>query len=378
MEIGSRLPYPWIMNPKDTLASILDAVPDPAFMKDHQHRWVGVNDALCDLVGLSREDLLGKTDADIFAPALAVLFSSADDHVLATGKPAASAWRADRAELLSAAHAHRKGRLEARSHKSLLIGPSGERYVFGLVRDVTELREIEDSLLDAMARADNQIERRRDFTGAVAGALQEPLERMRNDASLLRTRDLPPDSDALAARIEAESSRLLDLVQDLFDLAQGSNADHPSRRIARSKRHSAPRPTDAPSTPTAGIRALIVEDNRTNQFVLRQQLEKLGCHASLAENGAEALRMLEKERFDIVLMDCQMPVMDGFEATRRWRRIEQERGLGRTPVVAVTAMALLGEHDDCVRSGMDAVLSKPLRLPTLEQALLRWANAKRD
>lgn len=129
-------------------------------------------------------------------------------------------------------------------------------------------------------------------------------------------------------------------------------------------------------TPPDGLRILVVEDNHTNQFVLRQLLHKLHHHTALAENGAEALEHLETESFDIVLMDCQMPVMDGFEATRRWRARETERGLVRIPILAVTALNLLTTRDECISSGMDDVLTKPLRITTIQDALKHWTPTR--
>jgi CheY-like chemotaxis protein len=118
-------------------------------------------------------------------------------------------------------------------------------------------------------------------------------------------------------------------------------------------------------------RVLVVEDNPANQRVITLQLESLGVAADRAENGVEALHALTVRPYPLVLMDCQMPVMDGFEATRRIR--ERERGTSRrTRIVAFTANALLDEKKRCEEAGMDAVLTKPLMLSELEACLVRF------
>lgn len=125
-------------------------------------------------------------------------------------------------------------------------------------------------------------------------------------------------------------------------------------------------------------RVLVAEDDRTNQIVIRRQLENLDCHPVIAPDGAVALSILEKEEFDLILLDCQMPVMDGFTAAREIRRRESEKGAPRLPVLAVTAWAMQEDRDHCLRSGMDEVLTKPLRPAELADALSRWIGHRRN
>ncbi len=123
--------------------------------------------------------------------------------------------------------------------------------------------------------------------------------------------------------------------------------------------------------PFDGVRILLAEDIPTNQKVATRMLEKLGCSVHVAENGAIALERFRREHFDLVLMDCQMPEMDGFEATRRIRAHEETSGT-RTPIVALTANAMEGDRERCLASGMDDFVSKPVRRETLILALERW------
>lgn len=125
-------------------------------------------------------------------------------------------------------------------------------------------------------------------------------------------------------------------------------------------------------------RVLVAEDDRTNQVVIRRQLENLDCHPVIAPDGAVALSILEKESFDLILLDCQMPVMDGFSAAREIRRRESEIGAARLPVLAVTAWAMQEDREQCLRSGMDEVLTKPLRPADLADALARWIGHRKD
>jgi CheY-like chemotaxis protein/anti-sigma regulatory factor (Ser/Thr protein kinase) len=115
---------------------------------------------------------------------------------------------------------------------------------------------------------------------------------------------------------------------------------------------------------------LLVEDNPTNQRVAQLYLERAGCEVAMAADGREALAALESRRFDIVLMDVQMPVMDGLEATRRIR--ESERGR-RTPIIALTANAMKQQIDECKANGMDDVLPKPIDREQLGAMLDRYA-----
>lgn len=126
------------------------------------------------------------------------------------------------------------------------------------------------------------------------------------------------------------------------------------------------------------LRVLLVEDNEVNRLVALANLERLGCEVVSAENGQEALEKISNERFDVVLMDCQMPVMDGFEATRRLRDLEQQSEEQHLPVIAMTAFVTPNEIQRCLDSGMDAHLGKPFELDQLKAILLAYAPQSRS
>jgi two-component system sensor histidine kinase/response regulator len=131
--------------------------------------------------------------------------------------------------------------------------------------------------------------------------------------------------------------------------------------------HSRPEP--AGSALASVRRVLLVEDNRVNQTVARKLLERMGCVVTVADHGAQAIRLCREQAFDLVLMDCHMPEMDGFEATREIRRAEQASGLARVRIVALTASVLVEDRQRCEESGMDGVLGKPIQPSELRDAL---------
>ncbi|MGE5490652.1 MAG: response regulator, partial [Actinomycetota bacterium] len=118
---------------------------------------------------------------------------------------------------------------------------------------------------------------------------------------------------------------------------------------------------------------LVVEDNRTNRKVVEGLLKNLGVETRSVENGREAVAAITGgERPSLVLMDVQMPVMDGFEATREIRRWESESGQPRLPVIALTAGAFDEDHANCMAAGMDDFLSKPINVADLTAILAKW------
>jgi len=134
---------------------------------------------------------------------------------------------------------------------------------------------------------------------------------------------------------------------------------------------------DAPTAASADAglslqrRVLVVEDNPINQQVANAMLRSLGAQVTLASNGQEALELVQNCDFDLVLMDCQMPVMDGFQATAAIRRLPLGRG-ERLPIAAVTANALQGDEQNCLEAGMNDFLPKPFKLAQLQALLARW------
>jgi PAS domain S-box-containing protein len=141
---------------------------------------------------------------------------------------------------------------------------------------------------------------------------------------------------------------------------------------------------DAPATPTAAPQddpaewespphVLVAEDSQINQIVAARSLERCGCRVDVVGDGREALQALLARGYDIVLMDCQMPEMDGYQATAELRRREPEGE--HTPVIAMTAQAMDGDRERCIEAGMDDFISKPMRFEELRSMLRTWVRS---
>jgi PAS domain S-box-containing protein len=132
-----------------------------------------------------------------------------------------------------------------------------------------------------------------------------------------------------------------------------------------------------PALPLIRARVLMAEDNGVNQVVARNMLKVMGCSFDIVPNGQEAFDAVRQGGYDMVLMDCQMPVMDGYDATRAIRQWEAEQvaGHGRIPIVALTANALVGDAETCLAAGMDDHLAKPYSRKQLTTVMARWLPA---
>ena len=124
--------------------------------------------------------------------------------------------------------------------------------------------------------------------------------------------------------------------------------------------------------PDPGLKLLVAEDHYLSQKVIRGMLGKLGLKADIASNGKEALELASSTRYDLILMDCEMPEMDGFEATRMIRAQEQKQALPAVPIVALTAHILREHKDRSLAAGMNAHLPKPVELNVLRETLVRF------
>ncbi|MFH0945244.1 MAG: response regulator, partial [Planctomycetota bacterium] len=122
------------------------------------------------------------------------------------------------------------------------------------------------------------------------------------------------------------------------------------------------------------VRTLVVEDNRINQLLAKKLLETFGCRVEVVSNGIEALKILEAESFDVVLMDCMMPEMDGYMATRAIRNQNSRVRSHSVPIIAMTANAMSGDREKCLEAGMDDYISKPIDAELLREKLESWTR----
>ncbi len=134
-----------------------------------------------------------------------------------------------------------------------------------------------------------------------------------------------------------------------------------------------PAPRADNSDPGQGRRILLVEDNPVNQAVTQAMLRSLGFEVCVAADGAQAVALASRQRFAATLMDCRLPVIDGYEATRRIRQIPHAAAM---PIIALTANALQGDRERCLAAGMNDYLTKPFKRIDLQQILQRWLPAQ--
>jgi signal transduction histidine kinase/CheY-like chemotaxis protein len=135
--------------------------------------------------------------------------------------------------------------------------------------------------------------------------------------------------------------------------------------------------TERADIPALGLHVLVVDDNAINREVAVAMLEEFSCDVVMAEDGRAAVTSAKQQRFDVILMDCQMPGMDGYVATEAIRRDESQRGLSRTPIIALSANVLTRDRDRCVAAGMDAFLAKPFKAAQLAEVLrpiVQWRD----
>ncbi|NHZ94643.1 EAL domain-containing protein [Massilia sp. CCM 8734] len=199
---------------------------------------------------------------------------------------------------------------------------------------------------------------------------------------------LDDDGNDLAGRIAAESPGTLVLILDRFGTPSGGTLvdGHPSLGkplreerllqalkdlLAGAKAPAMAIASALAAPPRTSFRILVAEDNRTNQMVAAGMLAMNGCACEFAANGREALEAARSGNFDLILMDCSMPEMDGYEATAHIRAFEHGSGR-RTPLVAMTANTQRGDAEKCLAAGMDDYLAKPITLFELRQKLDRW------
>jgi signal transduction histidine kinase/CheY-like chemotaxis protein len=179
---------------------------------------------------------------------------------------------------------------------------------------------------------------------------------------------------------QGEFARCQELGVDAYltkPVSQAELFEAVSRFLGASPSQSdSPEPIRRQTLPKARrLRVLLAEDNAVNQKIASRFLEKAGHHVTLASDGRQALAAIERESFDVVLMDVQMPEMDGFEATAAIRAQEQDTGK-RLPIIAMTAHAMAGDRERCLAAGMDGYLPKPIDRQKLDEVLAVYANRR--
>jgi two-component system sensor histidine kinase/response regulator len=238
------------------------------------------------------------------------------------------------------------------------------------------------------------------YTAVSVGSVDEALQRLVQDSfDLVLADELMPMRGGLdllkALRTDSRHARVPFILMSLFG-AEHDTVEREYRpdavglkpiraallanlvdQVLTGKTPHAPSIRTSPqSLPTfRGNKILLVEDNPVNQRVAQRTLQNLAAEVTIANNGAEALERIAESNFDAVLMDCQMPVMDGFTATRRIREMESSRGGKRLPIIALTANVMSEDREKCLAAGMDAHLGKPIEPAQVIEALSRFLKA---
>ena len=246
-------------------------------------------------------------------------------------------WRADVSEATSGASALEQLSMAAGSGKPFdlvvldyQMPEMNGMEVLRVVRATPELRDLHVVLLSSMSRAEDDTDWR---AQRVDACLTKPVRRSHLYTALSRIVADAPSDTAIVRALKLDGAAL------------------------------------AAAATRLGLKVLLVEDNEVNQAVALGMLEQLGCEVTVAGDGVEGARAFESGQFDVVLMDCLMPTLDGFGATARIRAYEQTVDWPRTPIVALTANALEGDREKCLRAGMDAYLSKPFTQNQLRRVL---------
>ncbi len=197
------------------------------------------------------------------------------------------------------------------------------------------------------------------------------------DTVLVMLTSLGQKGDAIRLKAVGFAAYLLkparqsELLGTLVNVWAARNAETASELVTR---HSIAEGQAAPETTRRwdGTRVLVAEDNIVNQKVATMMLQSFGCRVEVAANGREALKSIEKLPFDIIFMDCEMPEMDGYEATAEIRLRADAKS--RLPIIAVTAKATRGDREFCLQAGMDDYMSKPVKSEDFQAALERWTR----
>ena len=165
--------------------------------------------------------------------------------------------------------------------------------------------------------------------------------------------------------------QVLDMMAMVLEArARGQNFDMLTTHATQALRAKATFEKDG--KPLQGVRILLTEDNRINREFTTEMLVGMGCMVDHAEHGKRAIEKVRQQKYDIVLMDCQMPIMDGFEAAQHIQAMKSRGEVDDVPIIALTANAMDGDRERCLRAGMHDYLSKPVRRANLESMLLRW------
>jgi PAS domain S-box-containing protein len=329
---------------------VLDNVDAYVYLKDRDRRYRYVNAKMAAACGLPARDVVGRRDRDVMPPAQADALWALDRPVLELGEQRA----------VQNAFAGADGVVRQLWSVKVPVRVDGEvEAVLCVSTDVTELHALQ-------ARADAASRAKSDFLSNMSHEIRTPMNSIIGMAHLARRHaDTPRQRDYLD-KIHQEAQHLLGIVNHVLDFSRMETGKAEPRPHDAAP-DAAPRDA-AGSGALAGLTILLVEDNAFNQLVARELLEEAGAEVVVAGDGAAALERMADRPVHCVLMDVQMPVMDGIEATRRIRRDPRHADV---KVIALTANAGLDDQARCLAAGMDEFLAKPAAPETLVATIVR-------
>ena len=206
---------------------------------------------------------------------------------------------------------------------------------------------------------------------------QELAERIRRQAS---AEELPIIIlSSVESPLEPETREQLGVYDLILKPVRSGQLKSIIMRCLGSSQPTVAAPRDANATPNMeDMRLLVAEDNKTNRMVVEKMLKPTQAQVSFVENGVDALKAFQHNSYDVIFMDMSMPEMDGIEATRLIREVEEKEGMPRCPIVALTANAMPADREKCLKAGMDDFLSKPIKKAQLISSVHKWASPKGD
>jgi CheY-like chemotaxis protein len=336
---------------RDRLRDAIDAIPEGVVFLDGEGRYILWNKRYAEIYHRS---------ADLFRPGARLADTlrvgvARGDYPEAVGRE--EEWLAQRIAKLQAPTGQRHEQRLA-DGRWLMIEErrTSDGGVIGLRVDITEMKAQAEALAHALARAEAASRAKSEFMADMSHELRTPLNGVLGLGQALQSMSMDEHQRNLLVEMMASASRLDQLVNGLLD-------------FERAEAPSVPAPAPVQAAAPDALRVLLADDNPTNRRVIELMLGAADVDVVSVENGAQAVAAWRAGRFDLILMDLRMPVMDGIEAIRTIRADEDARALPRSPIIVLSANTAAGDKEASAEAGADDHLGKPVRAEELIGAI---------